>query len=108
MSYDGFYTYLTQPAWLASWGAGTDDDWNVPYTMRAQAAGTTLWYGIFANPAFWAGAATFGVLMTSLSGYPLYYSVAYYIWATAAARRQLSQKSYVGLPAHEIKYYTGL
>ena len=26
----------------------------------------------------------------------------------AAARRQLSQKSYVGLPAHEIKYYTGL
>ena len=78
----------------------TPEEWSaaVTYTKRATAAGTTLWYGILANPMFWCGAFVFGVLMTSLGSYSLFYNVTYYFCAEVL--------SYVFADQLPLKYFS--
>ena len=104
MSQSAFQEYLTRESWMANWSSTElprqPEDWPaaVSWKMRLHAVAINLWYGVLANPVFWAEAAAYTAIMSAV-GYTFGQHVFVFITATVL--------SYALAPELPLKRFTG-
>ena len=96
----GIRDYLTSRRALEDWNTQTAGQGavTVPVETKARAVLMTTFYGVLANPTFWAGAACFTTIMTGVTGYGLFYNLLYYLCATLI--------SYIWADMLPLKYFS--